>query len=269
MHSFSHFFDLAYLCSSLFLFWHFHPISLGLNAVAFGFVFGTPPPLFFFSSPTFPVFGFLFLFSCLSGCAFRRQTVKGAQRHGLTSKQRETYTKNIRGRVDGKENKGLGEDRGKQHTKDVWRMFLCGASNKQKLGWQEERRGFFGGARKKGIKSEQGNKKTQTLNIPRETRRVLPGVVLGGSMGFCANRVTFQFISPSMLIASTVFWFILFCGYVLFQHLAPLFECVLPFFFLHSKPGKPHLNLLASALSSRFLVSQSLLFFAHGFFLGR
>jgi hypothetical protein len=204
----------------------------------------------------------------LSGCAFRRQTVKGAQRHGLTSKQRKRYTKNIRGRVDGKENKGLGEDRGKQHTKDVCRMVVYAAHRTNK-NWDGRRKGG-GSSGEQGKKESNRNKGTKNPNFEHSkgnTSRVAWCGIRRFDGRFCANRVTFQFISPSMLIASTVFWFILFCGTFVPTSCAA-FECVLPFFFLHSKPGKPHLT-PGLRIVIPVSVSQSLLFFAHGFFLGR
>jgi len=68
-----------------------------------------------------------------------------------------------------------------------------------------------------------------------------------------------------MLIASTVFWFFLF-GFVSTSCAAVLSVCYL-FSFSIPNPESPAL-LLTSALSSRFSVSQSLLFFAHGFSFG-
>jgi len=78
-------------------------------------------------------------------------------------------------------NKGLGGGpRKTTHKRRVPFHIVVWRIEKQNWDGRRERRGFFGGARKKGIKIGTREQKPQTLNIPRETRRVLPGVVLGG-----------------------------------------------------------------------------------------
>ena len=159
-----------------------------------------------------PVFGFLFCFLvvwlCLSPSNRERCPTPW-----LNKQAKETYTKNIRGRVDGKENKGLGEDRGKQHTKDVCRMVVYAAHRTNK-NWDGRRKGG-GSSGEQGKKESNRNKGTKNPNFEHSkgnTSRVAWCGIRRFDGRFCANRVTFQFISPSMLIASTVFWFILFCG---------------------------------------------------------
>jgi hypothetical protein len=97
----------------------------------------------------------------------------------------------------------------------VWRI------EKQNGDGRRERRGVFGGARKKGIKIGYKGTKKNTQNF-EHSKGNTSRVAWCGIRRSESHRVTFQFISPSMLIASTVFWFLVF-GWLLFQHLVPLF----------------------------------------------
>jgi hypothetical protein len=92
----------------------------------------------------------------------------------------------------------------------VWRI------EKQTWAGRREGGGSSGEQGKKESKSEQGNKNPNFEHSKGNTSRVAWCGIRRSEL----HRVTFQFISPSMLIASTVFWFFLFG---LFQHLVPLF----------------------------------------------
>lgn len=244
----------------------FPPHFVGLECCCFWFCFRntTTPFLFFFSHLSrfwVSFFVFLFVWLCLSSLNRERCPTPWLNKQAKGNVHQKHQGK---GRWEGKQGAG-GGPRKTTHKRRVAHVSMR-RIEQTKIGMAGGKEGVLRGSKEK--RNQIGTREQKNPNF-EHSKGNTSRVAWCGIRRSESHRVTFQFISPSMLIASTVFWFILFCGYVLFQHLAPLFECVLPFFFLHSKPGKPHLNLLASALSSRFLVSQSLLFFAHGFFLGR
>ena len=155
------------------LFLAFPPHFVGLECCCFWFCFRNTTTLSFFSH--LPVFGFLLVF-LLSGCAFRRQTVKGAQRHGLKQAKPKTSGEGSMGRKQ-----GAGGRTAENNTQKTCAIPHCGvAHRKTKLGRQEGKEGVLRGSKEKRNQNRNKGTKTQTLNIPRETRRVLPGVVLGG-----------------------------------------------------------------------------------------